>query len=303
MQRISIIGCGAVGKTVGRLFHETGSFILGDVLTRSLQSARAAVDFIGAGNPVAEFCSLSPADLYLIAVSDDAIATCATALAETRLVRPGSVVCHLSGALSSGILNPVADQGARVASVHPVKSFADPRLAVADFTGTWCGIEGDLEAVELLSVAFSAIGGRPFAIDPAFKTVYHAGSVLVCNYLTALLEAGVRAYQKGGVPRETALEVMEPLVRGTVDNVFRLGTAQALTGPIARGDAVVVAAQCDALDAWDEQMAQIYRALGAVAADLAHRRGQVAPGKIAEVKRVLSTRDPESGTSGPIRKL
>jgi len=288
MKTFSIIGCGAVGKTIGRLFHEAGFFRLGDILNRSRDSARRAADFIGAGRPLAQALDMEPADFYLIAASDDAISLCACDLAASGLIRPGTVVCHMSGALSSAVLQPVRDLGAVAASVHPVKSFADPRVAVGDFAGTWCGIEGDQPAVAVLSEAFGAIGGNVFSLDPRFKTIYHAGSVLVCNYLTALMEAGVRAYQKGGLPRETALQVMEPLVRGTLDNVFRFGTVQALTGPIARGDAAVVSAQLEALEGWDGELAQIYRVLGAVALDLSRRRGQAGKADLESLEKLLA---------------
>ena len=52
-----------------------------------------------------------------------------------------------------------------------------------------------------------------------------------------------------GIDRARALSMVEPLVRETVDNVFRLGTARALTGPLARGDDGVVAHHLDALAA------------------------------------------------------
>jgi len=290
MTSFSIIGCGSVGKTIGRLFHDARLFELRDVLTRSPASAQRAADFLGAGRPVACCQEMAPADLYLIAASDDAIADCARELAGCGLIRPGTIVCHMSGALSSLVLQPASELGALVASVHPVKSFADPGLAVRDFAGTWCGIEGDAPAVALLGEAFGAIGGKMFSLDPRFKTIYHAGSVLVCNYLTALMEAGVRAYEKGGLTRETALQVMEPLVRGTVDNIFRSGTVQALTGPIARGDAAVVSAQLDALDHWDSELALIYRSLGGVALDLSRRRAQAGEADLASVEWVLAAK-------------
>lgn len=287
MKSLSIIGCGAVGKTVGHLFHEVGFFELRDVLARSLESAQLSTEFIGGGVAVGDWRELQPADLYLIAASDDAIALCARELAATGLVNGKTVVCHMSGALPSSVLQPVRELGAQAASIHPVKSFADPRVSVSDFAGTWCGIEGDPQAVELLNAAFGAIGAKIFNLDPGFKTIYHAGSVLVCNYLTSLMEAGLRAYEKGGVPREVAMQVMEPLVRGTVDNIFRFGTAQALTGPIARGDAAVVSAQLDALDGWDSELAQIYRALAGVALDLSRKRGQASEENLEAIADLL----------------
>jgi len=272
VKTLNIIGCGAVGRVVGRLFQQAGLAEVQDVLNRSLASAKDAVAFIGAGRPVADYAELRPAELYLIAASDQALAGCAHSLAGSGVLRPGDVAWQLSGALPSAVLAPLREAGGAIASVHPVRSFADPAASCAEFAGTWCGIEGDAAAVALLSEAFAALGGRIFPVDPEFKTVYHAGAVLVCNYLTSLVEVGLRAYQRGGLPRETALQVMEPLMRGTLDNIFRVGPAEALTGPIARGDAALVSAQLVALDGWDGEVALIYRALGRVALELSLRR-------------------------------
>ena len=287
MKTVNLIGCGAVGRTLGRLFHRENALQVQDILTRSLDSARDAAAFIGAGRAVAELDAMRPADLWLIAAGDDGIAGCAAALAASGLVRPGAIVCHLSGALPSTVLAPVAGQGGLVASVHPVMSFADPLDSVGSFAGTWCGIEGEAAALDCLSEAFRAIGGQVFSLDARYKTIYHAGSVLVCNYLTALIEVGVRAYQKGGLPRETALGVMEPLVRGTVENIFRSGTVQALTGPIARGDCAVVARQLEALDDWDGETALIYRTLGRVAVELSRERGGASDSDLARILEKL----------------
>jgi predicted short-subunit dehydrogenase-like oxidoreductase (DUF2520 family) len=287
MKTLNILGCGVVGRTLGRLFHQADVFQIQDLVNRSPESAAGASKFIGAGRPISRLAEMRPADLYLIACADDGIAACAADLAATGLVREGAIVFHLSGALPSSVLAPLAAAGAALASVHPVKSFADPLDSVASFAGTWCGIEGDPAAVTCLSAAFCAIGGKIFSVDPRFKTLYHVGSVLVCNYLTALVETGVRAYQKGGLPPQTALEVMEPLVRGTLDNIFRVGTVQALTGPIARGDCATVTKQLAALDEWDSETALIYRALGRVAIDLSGRRGVAASDDLAKLREML----------------
>jgi predicted short-subunit dehydrogenase-like oxidoreductase (DUF2520 family) len=189
------------------------------------------------------------------------------------LVRAGDVVFHCSGALPSGDLRSAIAGNVAVASVHPLKSFADPDDAVRTFAGTYCAAEGDAAALALLKPAFGQIGARVTEIDAQFKTIYHAASVMVCNYLTALMEAGLQCYEKAGLPRATATAMMEPLVRETVDNVFRLGTVKALTGPIARGDHAVAARQLEALREFDPHIAEIYRALGVVAVALSRAQG------------------------------
>ncbi|MNC87359.1 hypothetical protein D3C83_30800 [compost metagenome] len=81
--------------------------------------------------------------------------------------------------------------------------------------------------------------------------------------------------------------MMAPLVRETAENVLRLGTIKALTGPIARGDDAVVAQQLAALTKWDARIAILYRELGAVALDLARQRGESGVAALERMGRLL----------------
>ena len=285
---LNIIGCGRVGRALARLWAQDGAFTIQDVLDRRLEQSRAAVAFIGQGTAVDAVGQMRAAGAWMLTPPDDQIVACCAALAASGLLAAGNIVFHCSGALPSRDLAPAAARGAVVASVHPLKSFADPASAAQTFSGTYCAAEGDAAALAVLRPAFERIGGSVSEIDPGFKTVYHAASVIVCNYLTALLETGLRCYEKSGFERETALRMMEPLVRETLDNAFRLGTVQALTGPIARGDHAVVAHQLEALGAWEPRIATIYRQLGAVAVELARAQGKADADALAAIERMLA---------------
>lgn len=269
---LNIIGCGNVGKVLGRLWTESGTFRIQDILNRSQESGAAAADFVGAGRPVVDWAELRPADAILIGTPDDQIETACAGVARSGILRPGTTVFHCSGALPSGVLDKAKACGASIASVHPIRSFAGPEGIAASFPGTWCGIEGDQGAVEHLSLAFSAIGARLVRINPEYKSVYHSAAVFSSNYLVTLLDVAVEAYAKAGVPRDDALKLMEPLVRGTVDNIFRLGTTDALTGPIARGDVATVLSQYRAVTAWDRRVGALYKRLGKFTAAIAARK-------------------------------
>lgn len=268
---LNLVGAGHVGKVLGRLLSDSGAFVVQDVLTRSPASARAALDFIGAGRACADIAALRAADAWLLAVNDDQIAPVAAALAQAHKM-DGALVFHCSGAKASSQLQAVAAQGAHVASVHPIRSFADPGAVARDFAGTWCGIEGDAAALARLTPAFAAIGARLVPIDAAAKTVYHAAAVFASNYLTTVLDAALRAYQAAGVPEAVARELARPLASETMANVFRLGPAAALSGPVARGDTATVARQQAALFEWDEATGRLYEALLPLTADLARRK-------------------------------
>lgn len=273
MQRLNIIGCGRVGRTLARLWHTRAVFAIGDVDDHGFDKSRAAVAFIGAGRASTGIDDTSEAELWLLALPDDRIAERCRVLAASKRLTAGNIVFHCSGALGSGELAAAVACGAAVASIHPLKTFADPVIAVATFAGTSCGVEGDAAARAVLAPAFEAIGARLFALDAAGKTAYHAASVLVCNDLAALLEAGTRAYALAGIAPEAALSLMAPLVRETLDNVFSMGTARALTGPVMRGDVEVVRRQLAALSSAEPRVAAVYRSLGLIAVELARKAG------------------------------
>jgi predicted short-subunit dehydrogenase-like oxidoreductase (DUF2520 family) len=66
-----------------------------------------------------------------------------------------------------------------------------------------------------------------------------------------------------------------------------MGTARALTGPIARGDDAVVARHLEALGAWDAGVAALYRELGAVALELAREQGEAEADALARIEALL----------------
>ena len=269
---LSIIGCGKVGTALGRLWMLNQTFVLQEVLNRSLESAQRAAAFIGSGFAIDQFSALRQADIYLIATPDDQIASCCAALARSGRLSAASIVFHCSGALPSSVLQDAIIQGAAVASIHPIRSFASPEQVVHDFTGTWCGIEGDQAALAILSNGFTAIGAQLVPIQADAKIFYHSAAVFASNYLVSLLDVAQAAYVKSGVPPDVALKLMTPLVRETVENVFRLGPAAALTGPISRGDLGTVEKQHQAVSGWDERYGELYDQFAKLTLDLAARR-------------------------------
>lgn len=287
MRALNIVGCGRAGRTFARLFAQSHAFLLQDVHDLNAAAARSCAQFADAGTPVKRLQDMRAAPVWLIATPDDAIVDTSAALAASGVLLPGNVVVHLSGATPSLDMAAVIELGAHAGSFHPLKTFADPGYAAGSFPGTYVALEGDKKATKILRVALRKIGARVFDIEPAHKVLYHAGSVLVCNYLTALLDAGLQCYEAAGIKLDTAYRIMEPLVRETVDNVFRVGTVRSLTGPIARGDDAIVARQLDELTRHDRHLGALYRTLGHAALEISRSKGEAEPRKLARVARAL----------------
>jgi predicted short-subunit dehydrogenase-like oxidoreductase (DUF2520 family) len=266
--RFNLIGPGRLGQTLTRLWQDAGLIAVAGILGRTPVRSAAAREFIGAGWLVDSCAALPAAPLTLLATPDDMLVATAHALAESDAIRPGDVVFHCSGAVASDALAPLRARGALLASIHPLKSFTEPQRAIRDFAGTYCGCEGDAAALALIAPLFDAIGARRFALDPAHKLLYHAGAVLACNHLVALMEAALRCMEQAGVPRATAWPALRPLIDGTLANLDSSGTQGALSGPVARGDVETVRQEIAVTRQAGADVSEAYRILSTLAAEL-----------------------------------
>ncbi|WP_323765492.1 DUF2520 domain-containing protein [Marinovum sp.] len=259
--RITVIGPGKVGQTLLRLCHKSAGLAVGDILARRPEAAAAARDFAGGGRAIHSVTELRPADLFLLTVPDDHLAGVAETLAGQNL--PPAIAAHCSGFHPASLLAPLAAAGWQTGSAHPVLSFADPAAAVAQFAGCYCGVEG--AASETLEAVFAKFGARCFPIRSEAKALYHAGAVISNNFTTVLQALAQEAWEAAGVPPEARRALHAALLRSTVENVLAQGPQAALTGPAARGDSTVVAAQGAALRAWHPEAGALYDGLSALA--------------------------------------
>lgn len=291
MKTLNIIGCGHVAKTLAYLWKVHSVLTIQDVLTQTQESADKAVDFIGAGRAISSIENMRPADIFLLATPDDSIHTACLALSRSGLLVEGNIIFQCSGSLPSAELIPLVAEHIHVGSAHPIKSFAQPETAIHTFKDCYCALEGSELAVEQLHSFFTDIGAQPIAIDPHEKTHYHAANVIVCNYLTSLIELGLNVYQKAGISNDTAMCIMKPLLKDTLDNNFNLGTIKALTGPIARGDSKVVSRQIRSLSDWQPETAELYKSLGRIALELSKKQGTASFEDIEKLTTLLTAND------------
>jgi len=256
---VNIVGPGRVGRSLGRLIaSSTGFRVIGIAGPAHLDEAAIFIGCEKAANTLAE---LEPADLWLLAVPDDAIINVADELADSRGIIAGTAVAHCSGAYPSELLAPLRSRGASIGSLHPVYSFAHPARAVAGFAGTLCAIEGDQTTCALLEKLVITIGGQPFRLAPGSKSAYHAALCIASNYLVVLTHLARQSAALAGLDSAQSLPLITGLMRQTLDNVAALGPEAALTGPILRGDVQTVAAHLQALTTQPE-LAGYYRELG-----------------------------------------
>lgn len=258
---MNLIGAGRVGQTLGKLLFDSSLVHVQSICNSSLGSAQSACNFIGAGTPVSSIQELPQADITLIAVPDNHIEAVCQTWAQTPAACQGSIVFHVSGALSSAVLGAAQERGMHTASIHPLKSFASPEQAYGTFRGTFCGVEGDAQALAVLCPMFEALGVDIDVITPEAKTLYHAACVMACGGLTALYATCEKLLIDAGVSADKVKNLLGPYMKLTIDNNTAFGSKRALTGPIARGDSKTVVEHEIALKEEQEEIQRLYRVL------------------------------------------
>ena len=186
MLTLSCIGAGRLGQTLCHLLSQRSNISIGQIINSNQVSSQRAVDFIGCGS-AATINDLKQADIWLIATPDNQIESAVKQLHTSAVLKPETVIFHCSGLLPSSVLQN-KQQDLNVASVHPIHSFADPKRSINTFSGCHCAIEGSANAVTQLDALFSSLGTLTFTLDSQQKSLYHAASVMACNYLVSLLE-------------------------------------------------------------------------------------------------------------------
>jgi predicted short-subunit dehydrogenase-like oxidoreductase (DUF2520 family) len=234
---------------------------LGQAIQRSAAAAGLSLPLAGRADVVA-VCR--DAEAVLLCVPDTAIAEAAgsVAAAAPRL----RLIGHTSGATGLGVLAPARARGAGAFSIHPLQTIPD---AEADLQGAAAAVAGSDERSLRFAERFAGLLGlRPVEVPETARAAYHAAASIASNFLVTLEESAAELLARAGV--DDARELLAPLVLRTAANWSELG-ADALTGPIARGDEETVARHEAALGEFEPELLAIYRALAVRTRELAGR--------------------------------
>ncbi|MDF1683844.1 MAG: DUF2520 domain-containing protein [Legionellaceae bacterium] len=259
---INLIGPGRLGKALAASLLSTGEHELLSVYHPQITSAQDAIRTLGHGTAINNLKLLPKSDITLIICPDDKMPGLIKELAEAMIIQPNSIVMHASGILSSDILMPLKQQGASIASLHPLKAFREASTPdTTAFQDVHCSIEGDDKAIKILTPLWQSMGAHIFRLNSEKKTTYHAAAVMASNYLVTLAAEANKLFETSGVPSENAREICIQLMQTSLDNLKQAKTPkQALTGPLVRGDLQTIQKHLDAIKL--EQTKRLYCAAG-----------------------------------------
>lgn len=164
------------------------------------------------------------ADVYIIAVKDDAIAA---VIAQLPSFLRG-VVIHTAGSVDIGIF---ATHVANYGVLYPVQTFS--KAKTVDFSTIPVAVEASDEATFTLLAKFAdSLSGRVFSCDSKQRLSLHVAAVFACNFSNHFYAIAANLLEEHSLD----FDLIRPLILETAEKVMSHQPKDVQTGPAVRND-------------------------------------------------------------------
>jgi predicted short-subunit dehydrogenase-like oxidoreductase (DUF2520 family) len=242
MIRVSIIGSGNVAQHLIVAFSKTTDIELVQVFARK----DAAVAHLTSPDKIyTNFNDIIAADLFIIAITDDAITEVSAAIPFSN-----QLVVHTSGSVSMEAIDNKNRQGV----FYPLQTFSKSKEV--DFKTIPICIETKNEKdFQILEKVAKSISNKVYKINSEQRKALHIAAVFVCNFVNHLYQIGNDICIENDLP----FDILKPLIQETANKILTLSPNQAQTGPAKRKDTQTINAHLSFLS--DDNQKEIYKML------------------------------------------
>jgi predicted short-subunit dehydrogenase-like oxidoreductase (DUF2520 family) len=220
--KIVIIGSGNVAAVLGRKFKAAGHHILQVASRNASAASRLAYEW---DTESTNYWSLvnKNADVYIIAVSDDAIEE---VVADLKL--PGKLVAHTAASVSKDVLKKVSSHHG---VFYPLQSMREEINELPDAPIFFdASDEASRKKLEMLATSIAPQHAKQAGDDERLKL--HIAAVFVSNFTNHLFVLAEDYCKKEGLDFRELL----PLIEETAARIKTISPAEAQTGPVKRKD-------------------------------------------------------------------
>lgn len=239
MIKVILLGSGNVATHLFQAFSKVSEVEVIQVFSRTL--SKDFPESIQTSN----YSQILEADVYIISVSDNAIAEVSNQLPfENRLV------VHTSGSTDFEVLNPKNKRGV----FYPLQTFSKNKTV--NFTEIPICLETEnAEEYQIIAKLAKSISNSVHQIDGKQRKALHVSAVFACNFVNHLYEIGNEICVENNIP----FEILQPLIEETAQKIKTLSPAAAQTGPAVRHDTKTIEKHIDFLT--DDNRKELYKIL------------------------------------------
>ena len=242
MIQITIIGSGNVAQHLIKAFAKSEAVEIAQVFSRKKEKLSSFIEF---DKIVSNYEDLKESDLYIIAVTDNAIAE-----VSQQLPFNNQLVVHTSGTASIETL----DDKNRKGVFYPLQTFSKNKEI--DFSIIPICLEADNTFdFRVLETVAKSISKAVFPINSEQRKALHVAAVFVNNFTNHLYQIGQEICEENQV----SFDILKPLIQETAEKIKTLEPIDAQTGPAKRNDSSTIEAHLEYLT--DENQKNIYKIL------------------------------------------
>jgi len=239
MIKVILLGSGNVATHLFQAFSKATEVEVVQVFSRTISK-----DF-PESIQTSDFTQILEADIYIICVSDNAIASVSNQLQfENRLV------VHTSGSTDFDVLDAKNKRGV----FYPLQTFSKNK-AVAFKEIPICLETENSSDYEILERLAHSISNSVYRIDGKQRKALHVSAVFVCNFTNHLYQIGNEICIENNIP----FQILQPLIEETAQKIKTLSPEEAQTGPALRNDTKTIEKHIDFLT--NENQKEIYKIL------------------------------------------
>lgn len=242
MIRVSIIGSGNLAQHLIVAFSKTTDIELVQVFARKEE---ALAHLINPDKIYTNFNDIIAADLFIIAITDDAINDVSAAIPFSN-----ELVVHTSGSVSIAAIDNKNRQGV----FYPLQTFSKSK-EVNFKTIPICIETKNEKDFQILEKVAKSISNTVYKINSEQRKALHIAAVFVCNFVNHLYQIGNDICIENDLP----FDILKPLIQETANKILTLSPNQAQTGPAKRKDTQTLNAHLSFLS--DENQKEIYKLL------------------------------------------
>ncbi|MDO9276775.1 MAG: F420-dependent NADP oxidoreductase [Lutibacter sp.] len=226
MIKIVILGGGNVAYHLTNALLQNSAANVVQVYNRSLEKINCFKNSTSITNNLSE---LKDADIYVLAVSDNAISELSSALNLKN-----KLVVHTSGSMAMEELKSVSNKGV----FYLLQTFSKDRKI--DFSTVPICVEAEKgkDLIVLESLAKS-ISKNCYFINSNQRKSLHVAAVFVNNFVNHLYQIGHEICEQNKV----SFEILLPLIKETAEKITTLPPFEAQTGPAKRNDTKTIEKQ------------------------------------------------------------
>lgn len=257
--KIGFIGAGKVGVSLGKHILQCSDQKKVNVIgyyDKATLAAKEAADFTSSKQYSNMENLVEDSEMIFVTVNDDSISSVWEKLKGLPIKE--KFVCHCSGSLTSAIFSGINQCNAYGYSIHPLFAVSDKLTSYQKLKQAIFTIEGEQSNIHIITEFIRQLGNDVVQIQAQDKVVYHAAAVFASNLVTGLVDISIQMMMDCGFSQSEALRALAPLLSGNMNQVIKVGTEAALTGPVERNDIQTVGKHINALT---EEQKEIYKAL------------------------------------------